>query len=475
MQQSASVLLRLAFGFLVVLTLAGPGHAQQRTVPPSSEALHLSFAPIVRRVSPAVVNVYVKGRPEHPRGLDQFPIDDPVFRRFFGEMFGMPAERVRSSLGSGVIVSPDGLIVTNTHVVKIGGKAEIRIVLADKREFDAEIVSQDEKVDITVLRIVGADGRLPFLEFEDSDQLEVGDIVLAIGNPFGVGQTVTQGIVSALARSEIGKADAPVFIQTDAAINPGNSGGALVDMAGKLVGINTAIYSRSGGSHGIGFAIPSNLVRLYAESASKGRKVVRPWLGAKLDPVTHDIAEALGLDRAVGAVITRVSVGGPAAAARLEPGDVILAVDGREVSDPRAVNYRLTTRGVGNAAELEVFRKGRRMKVQIVLRAAPKIGPDDIRNLAGQHPLDGARAASLSPAIADELGMEEGDGVVLVQIRSGSLAARLGFRPGDLILAVNDRKIGSVNELEDALRQRRRLWQITMRRGGQTVTLQFGG
>ncbi|MEZ5851378.1 MAG: Do family serine endopeptidase [Hyphomicrobiaceae bacterium] len=475
MRETKAALLKAITGCVLAVILCAPVQAQQRTVPKSSEALHLSFAPIVRRVSPAVVNVFVKGRPERPRGLGQFPPDDPVFRRFFGELFGMPADRVRSSLGSGVIVSPDGLIVTNTHVVKIGGKAEIRIVLADKREFDAEVVSQDEKMDVAVLRIVGADGPLPFLQFEDSDQLEVGDIVLAIGNPFGVGQTVTQGIVSALARSEIGKSDAQVFIQTDAAINPGNSGGALVDMAGKLVGINTAIYSRSGGSHGIGFAIPSNLVRLYAETAHHGGKVVRPWLGAKLEPVTHEIAEALGLDRATGALIARVSTGSPAADASLEPGDIILAVDGREVADPRAVNYRLATRGVGKTAELDVFRKGRHVTVKIALRGAPKIGPEDIRNLAGQHPLDGARAASLSPAIAEELGLEEGDGVVLVQLRNGSLAARLGFRPGDMILAVNDRKIGSVKELEEALRQRHRSWRLTLRRGGQTVTLQFGG
>ena len=210
---------------------------------------------------------------------------------------------MQNSLGSGVIVTADGIVVTNTHVVKVGGAAEIRIALADRREFDAKVIQQDEKTDIAVLRIEGGDGRFPFLEFEDSDTIEVGDQVLAIGNPFGVGQTVTSGIISALARTEIGRSDAQVFIQTDAAINPGNSGGALVDMAGRVVGINTAIFSRSGGSHGIGFAIPSNLVKLFVDSAVTGRKLERPWLGAKLDAVTREMAEALGLPRVAGALV----------------------------------------------------------------------------------------------------------------------------------------------------------------------------
>src|SRR5689334_17036674 len=312
--------LRLGAVALISVGAGSAALAQRKEPPPSREAAQYSFAPIVKRSSPAVVNVFARGRVQV-----QSPFaDDPFFRRFFGDRFGMPTERIQNSLGSGVIVSPDGVMVTNTHVVKLGGVPEIRVVLADRREFDAKIVLQDEKTDITVLKIEGAEGTFPFLAFEDSDILEVGDMVLAIGNPFGVGQTVTQGIVSALTRSEIGQSDAQVFIQTDAAINPGNSGGALVDMAGRLVGINTAIYSRSGGSHGIGFAIPSNLVKLVVDSGIAGRKVERPWLGARLDAVTRDNAEALRLDRAVGAYVTRVYPGSPAAQAGLLQGDVIL-------------------------------------------------------------------------------------------------------------------------------------------------------
>jgi S1-C subfamily serine protease len=263
-------------GVAVLLGIGQPSAAvaQRKAPPPSREAAQYSFAPIVKETAPAVVNVYVRGRVKV-----QSPFaDDPFFRRFFGDQFGGPSERMQNSLGSGVIVTADGMIVTNTHVIKLSGATEIKVVLADKREFDARVVQADEKTDIAVLKIEKGDGRFPFLAFEDSDNIEVGDMVLAIGNPFGVGQTVTSGIISALGRSEIAQSDAQVFIQTDAAINPGNSGGALVDMAGKLVGINTAIFSRSGGSHGIGFAIPSNLVKLHVESAASGRKVERPWL-----------------------------------------------------------------------------------------------------------------------------------------------------------------------------------------------------
>lgn len=444
--------------------------AQSKIPPPSREAAQYSFAPIVKRSSPAVVNVFARGtvQVQAPFG------DDAFFRRFFGDRLGMPTERTQNSLGSGVIVSPDGVIVTNTHVVKLGGATEIRVVLADRREFDAKVLQQDEKTDLAVLKIEG-DGRLPSLEFENSDSLEVGDMVLAIGNPFGVGQTVTQGIVSALGRTEIARSSAQVFIQTDAAINPGNSGGALVDMSGRLVGINTAIYSRSGGSHGIGFAIPSNLVKLVVESAVAGRKLERPWLGAKLEAVTRDTAEALRLDRAVGAYVTRVYPGSPAAQAGLLQGDVILAVDGVEAADARSIMYRLTTRGIGNTAELDISRVGKRMAVSVTLRAAPKAGQDDVRNLAGDHPLDGARVSNLLPAVADELGLDQEGGAVVLSVRNGSVAANLGFKAGDIVASIGNKPVENVAELEGLLKQRQRMWRMAVKRGGRMLQLQVPG
>ena len=449
-----------------------PAAAQRKEVPPSRPAMLYSFAPIVKRVTPAVVNVYARGRVTSQ--LSPFA-NEPLLRHFFGDRSGLARERVQSALGSGVIVSPEGIIVTNTHVVKVGATSEIRVVLADRREFDAKVVLQDEKTDIAILRIDAGDGKFPSLQFEDSDSLEVGDLVLAIGNPFGVGQTVTSGIISALGRSEIGRADIQSYVQTDAAINPGNSGGALVDMAGRLIGINTAIYSGSGGSHGVGFAIPSNLVRLYVESALTGKKIQRPWLGARLDSITRDIAEALRLSRSSGALVTRVHKGGPADQSGLEPGDVVISVDGHEVTDARAVNYRLATRALGTRVQVDVLRRARPVSLSLMLQPAPEIGRDAVRNLTGEHPLDGARVANLLPHIADELDIDETGGSVVLSVRNGSVAERAGFRTGDIVVSVNERSIGSVIELEQQLSLRPTLWRLWVKRGKQTLQLQVPG
>ncbi len=465
--------IRLALLLCVSLVvLPSVGMAQRRLPPPSKEAAMFSFAPVAKKAAPAVVNVYVRG---HLPPTRTQRAEDEFYRRFFGERFGMPEERVQNSLGSGVIVHPDGLVVTNTHVVKVGGNAEIKVVLSDKREFDARVVMQDEKADIAILKLEGGVQKFEFMEFADSDDLEVGDLVLAIGNPFGVGQTVTQGIVSALARTEIGQSEAQVFIQTDAAINPGNSGGALVDMSGRLAGINTAIYSQTGASHGIGFAIPSNLVKLFVESAITGRKVARPWIGAKVEPVTRDIADALGIERAAGAVVTRVTQRSAAADAGLLVGDVITSVDGTGVDDPRALVYRLTTRGIGNAAKLQVVRKNRIQTVELQLRAAPEPGKNDVRNLTGNHPFDGARVATIVPALADELGLDEEQGVVILSVRQGSVAANLGFSPGDIVLSVGGAPMDSAATLEGQFRERRAMWQVEVKRLGRLVNLQIRG
>jgi Do/DeqQ family serine protease len=470
-------LLGAAVAALAALALgSAPGSAQQREVPPSREAAQYSFAAIVKRTAPAVVNVYVRGQ---ARTFVSPFADDPIFRRFFGDSFGMPQERVQSSLGSGVIVSADGVVVTNAHVLKVAGTAQISVVLADRRELNARVLLQDEKTDIAVLRIEGGPGpgaqaRFPHLEFTDSDAAEVGDMVLAIGNPFGVGQTVTSGIISALGRTQVTRSDAQAFIQTDAAINPGNSGGALVDMAGRVVGINTAIYTKSGGSQGIGFAIPANLVKLVVESALTGRKLERPWLGAKLETVTREVAEELKLGRVAGAVVARVQDKGPAAEAGLQAGDVIVGVDGHEVDDARAVHYRLTTRGIGNRAQIDVVRRGRPAKLELALRAAPA-GALDARDLTGTHPFDGARVANILPGTAEELGIDEEDGVAVIAVRPRSTAARLGFQPGDIIIQVGRDRIGSVAELESALRQRQRGWLVVVKRGNQVLQLQMAG
>jgi len=300
-------------------------------------------------------------------------------------------------------------------------------------------------------------------------------VVLAIGNPFGVGQTVTSGIISALARTEMAQSDTQVFLQTDAAINPGNSGGALVDMNGRLVGINTMIFSQSGGSVGIGFAIPSNLVRLVADNAAAGRKIERPWLGAQLETVDRDKARMLKLDRVSGAVVMRLTNDGPAVKAGLMLGDVIVSVDGFEVADSHSVLYRLTTRGVGNTSRLDVLRNGRRETVNLTLLPPPKPGKDDVRNLSGNHPFDGARVSNILPSVADELNLDDTDGVVIVAVRSGGVAARLDFQPGDIIVQVGDDKITDVIMLDELTRKGRRLWSVTIKRGGRLMKLQMSG
>src|SRR5689334_7273339 len=314
----------LIIALIAAAALARPAVAQERRLPTPSE-LRLSYAPVVQHVAPAVVNVYAAKVVQNRNPL----LDDPIFRRFFG-VPGGGGNQLQRSLGSGVIIDPAGLVVTNNHVIE--GADEVKVSVADKREFEATLVLKDARTDLAVLRIKDGHERFPILDFADSDAVQVGDVVLAIGNPFGVGQTVTHGIVSALARTQVGISDYRFFIQTDAAINPGNSGGALVDMTGRLIGINTAIYSRSGGSQGIGFAIPANMVRVVVASARGGSGAVkRPWLGAKLQTITPEIAENLGLPRPSGALVASLTPTSPATRAGLKPGDVIVSIDGQPV------------------------------------------------------------------------------------------------------------------------------------------------
>jgi Do/DeqQ family serine protease len=457
---------------LTVLAVAPA--AAQRAVPDSAAAVKLSYAPVVKKAAPAVVNVYVRHRVEQM--VSPF-FDDPFFGRLFGERFGIPRERIQNSLGSGVMVGTDGVVVTNNHVIQGSGEAEITVALADGREFPAKLILKDEHSDLAVLRLDAEGVTFPSIEFSDSDTLEVGDMVLAIGDPFGVGQTVTSGIVSALARTQVGISDYQFFIQTDAAINPGNSGGALVDMNGRLAGINTAIFSKSGGSHGIGFAIPSNLVRLVVQSALKGGKVQRPWLGASLQTLTPDIADSLGLDAPSGALIAKVHAKGPAARAGLLAGDVVVSVDGKKVQDPQGLQYRFITKGVGGSTELGVVRKGQPVKTTITLIAPIEDPPRDVRDLPGRHPLAGCKVANLSPAVAQEVGMDDDtrEGVVVLEVQQRSAAARFGVRRGDIVVAINDEKIASVDQLAGLLAVPTGAWRLSVERGGKVYSLAIQG
>ena len=446
--------------------------ALAQRAPEDRDEIRLSFAPIVKRSAPAVVNVYAT----QMRRETQSPFaGDPFFERFFGQPFGMPRERAKSSLGSGVIVAEDGVIVTNNHVIRDATK--VQIVTADGREYRAEILLRDEKTDLAVLKISDGDEEFSVLEFADSDELEVGDLVLAIGNPFGVGQTVTSGIVSAVARTDIGVNDLAFFIQTDAAINPGNSGGALVDLRGNVVGINTAIFSRSGGSIGLGFAIPSNMVRsVVAQALAGSSEVERPWIGATFQRVTSDIARSMGLRRPRGALVTRVIPDSPAAQAGLRVGDLVVGVGRRDVESPAALEYRLALFEIGRRPRLRVLRRGEELRMAVRLERPPETVEPNLQLITGRSPLAGAKVASLSPRLAVRLDLPAGKtGVAVVDVERGSAAARLGLRQGDVILRVQGDAIRTSQQLAEATARRDRFWRLTIDRRGRISNYMIGG
>jgi Do/DeqQ family serine protease len=447
---------------LMACALNASAHAQDsRRVPPDAISLKSSFAPIVRKTAPAVVNVFSTGRVQRP---------DPFWQQLGRNV---PRELVEQSLGSGAIVRADGLVITNHHVIE--NMTEIHVVLNDRRTFSATVLLDDTHADLAVLKIDPGTEKLPVLAISAKDDLEVGDLVLAIGNPFGVGQTVTNGIVSALARTDTGINEYGSFIQTDAAINPGNSGGPLVDMDGELVGLNSAIFSQSGSSAGVGFAIPAATVRQVIESAASGQhSVARPWLGARVDTLTPEMAQGMGLNLARGVLIRQVWPGSSADHAGLKVGDVLTAVNGLPVDDPGAVTYRIGAGRVGDNATFTWTRAGKSMDGSARLALPSSAPAPDQQLLSGQHVLDGATVANLSPALAEEKGLNPfAAGVVIITLRQG-VAAQLGLRPGDMILGLNGQKTPTVQTLQATLTASGgRRGVITVNRDGQTQQLQF--
>lgn len=440
-------------------------HAE-KAVPHSMAQVQLSFAPVVKRVAPAVVNVYARSVVRQ-RVNPMFA--NPLFQQFFG-MSPQFRKRVQQSLGSGVIVRANGIIVTNNHV--IDGAQDIVVALSDRREFKAKVIFADKRTDLAVLKIDTKGEKLPTIQFGNSDRLQVGDLVLAIGDPFGVGQTTTMGIVSALARTNVSDGNYRFFIQTDASINPGNSGGALITTDGKLAGINTAIFSRTGGSVGIGFAIPANLARRIVDGALGGG-VKLPWFGATGQAVTADIADSMGMSAPQGVLLKNVYPGGPAARAGLKTGDVVLAMDGIKVNNMQALNYRTATHKAGDRPTLKVFSNGHERDVVVKLELPPENPPRDTRTIGGENPMTGAKVENLSPAAATDLEMDlMAKGVVVVS-PGDSYAARQGFQTGDIVKSVNGEAIHDVRQLEHALADAAQQggWQMVVKRGDQTLTL----
>jgi serine protease Do len=413
-----------------------------------------SFAPMVRKVAPSVVNIY-STRIVHQRPLRSPFSNDPLFRQFLGDQFpNGERERTRreQSLGSGVIISPDGYILTANHVVE--GADEIKVAIDDgKKEYTAKVIGTDPPTDVAILKIDAKD--LPAVTLADSDQLEVGDIVLAIGNPFGVGQTVTMGIVSALGRSVLGFNGYEDFIQTDAAINPGNSGGALVDAEGRLVGINTAIISRSGGNQGIGFAVPINMARRIMERLISGQKITRGYLGIKLQDIDAGLAEQFGLPDQNGALVDDVLLNAPAEKGGIKSGDVITAFNGKPVADWHSLMLAVSECAPGADATVKLFRNGRVQTVAVTLEELPA---DAMQNQNGQNnsdsgnnstpdALDGVTVADLDQQLRLELKIPAGiNGAIATDVDQDSNSAETGLQRGDVIVEINRQPVSDADD-----------------------------
>lgn len=437
----------LAALFLVWASIGAT--AQERRLPTSGAEIELSLAPLVRYAAPAVVNISSTRRTAPTTLAPLF--DDPFFRQFFERFRGGGAgATLNNSLGSGVIIDPQGLIVTNHHVVK--GATEIRVILADRREYDAQILRTAEEFDVALLQIDTEGRRLPYLDLGDSDAVEVGDLVVAIGNPFGIGQSVSSGIVSATARAT-SNAGIP-FLQTDAAINPGNSGGALVTLDGRVVGINSAIVTRGGGSIGIGFAIPATYVRAFVRGRFDEKVSERPWFGADVQTVDSDLGESLGLWPPRGVVIQEVFPEGPAAEAGLERGDVVVTFDGVDVIDRTGIELRLALYDDGAEVPMKLWRQGEEVDAVLAATAPPAYPEADPVVWDTGRALSALRLANLSPALAVDLGVDPfSEGVVVLDVQSNSQAGILGLRPRDIIVDVAGMAIRTHGDLEAALRR----------------------
>lgn len=447
-------------------------NGQAETLPKSRGEIALSFAPVVNLVSPSVVNIYTKRTV-----LRTNPVfNDPFFQQFFGNGMFRPSKKVENTLGSGVIVDKSGLILTNHHV--IAGAEQIRVSLKDKREFDAKLILDEPELDLALLKLQGVKGELPAATLGDPEQWQVGDLVVAIGNPFGIGQTVTSGIISGLARSGVGISDIESFIQTDAPINPGNSGGALVALNGDVIGINTAIFSRTGASNGIGFAVPAPIARLLVKAGQTGQPIFRPWLGMKLSEVNADIGEASGLEYPHGALIESLHPASAAAKAGLQAGDLILEVWGKPLISANELAYRALLAGQNANLPLVYLRYGKPQKVNLTLMVAPEDPPANQFQIDDGSPLSGMTVANYSPAIAQKFGLIDTlneRGVVVVNILPNSLSARFGFEVGDVLREISRQKIDNTTTLRSVVSGiiRKGPFEILLERDGKIQRMVF--
>ena len=436
------------------------------TVPQSEIEIKLSFVPLVKQAAPAVVNIYAQRIIEERRSSF---FRDPFFRDFFRN-FGQLQPRVQNSLGSGVILSADGYVVSNYHVV--GGATDIRVVLHDGREISGDVILADEDSDLAVLKI-NTDEILPHLDLRKSDTVEVGELVLAIGNPFGVGQTVTNGIISGLARTGIASGSAKgYFLQTDAPINPGNSGGALIDISGSLVGVNTSILSRSGGSNGIGFAIPADLVGQFLIQAKAGRSsFIRPWAGMRGQPITFEMAASLNLPAMSGMIISELHELSPFSKVGIGVGDIITKVDGLDINSPAEMLYRMSVVGIGTAVDVSYLSQGILKSSKIDLVEMPNWEAKQV-TLGPEFIFMDLHISELTPEFQSKFGLSfSSDGLIVLD--PGRIASRLGLRRGDLLREVNRKPVDTIEDAISAISSIKSSGSITIIRSGRRVSLRF--
>lgn len=474
----ALMVMALAFGVLAgnyvgTVSSGGSGHAVPMYVAakePAGQAaanLPFTYAPILKQPTSAVVNISSEKKVKTQNNMAPF-MQDPFFRRFFGDQFGqaVPREQIEKSLGSGVIVSPDGYIITNNHVVD--GADQIKVYLSDKREMKAKLIGADAWTDIAVLKIDAQN--LPAITMANSAKVQVGDIVFAIGDPFGVGQTVTMGIVSATGRGNLGIEHYEDFIQTDAAINPGNSGGALINAHGDLIGINTAILSNGAeGNQGIGFAIPIDMARHVMDQILKNGRVIRGWLGVSIQPVNQTIAKAFGLGESTGALVGDVVPNSPASKSGLKKGDIILDVNGHKITSSRALQLMIAQMPPEAKITMNIFRNGKEQNLTAVLGEQPGSKKGESVNADHTKLLSGLSVDNLTPDIASQLGLPGNTtGVVIVNVASGTPAAEAGLQRGDVIQEVNRKPVNSVEQFKETLSGAGNSVLLLINRGGNT-------
>ena len=436
------------------------------TVPQSELEIKLSFVPLVKQAAPAVVNIYAQRIIEEQRS----PFArDPFFRDFF-QNFGQLQPRVQNSLGSGVILSGDGYVVSNYHVV--GRATDIRVVLHDGREISGNVILSDEDSDLAVLKL-NTDEVLPHLDLRKSDTVEVGELVLAIGNPFGVGQTVTNGIISGLARTGIASGSAKgYFLQTDAPINPGNSGGALIDISGSLVGVNTSILSRSGGSNGIGFAIPADLIGQFLVQAKAGRSsFIRPWAGMRGQPITFEMAASLNPPAMSGMIISELHELSPFSKVGIGVGDIITKVDGLGINSPAEMLYRMSVAGIGTAVDISYLSKGITKSSKIDLVEIPNLRVKEV-TLGSEFIFMDLRISELTPEFQSKFGLSFSS-TGLIVLDPGRIASRLGLRRGDLLREINGKSVDKIEDVTSAISSIKNTGSITIIRSGRRVSLRF--